>query len=219
MRTRAVLLVIAILLVAAFAALNWPDMVRSSPLSFGVFVMNAPLGLILLGLLALAVIAFAFATGAIRTQALMDAREHHRALEEQRALAEKAEASRFTDLRTHFDGQLRDLRERDAIAATELQKASVEGHRELRTQLEGMNRMLAARLVEIEQRLDSRLAGRPVPPLPTAAQMREAELREDQLRQERVRAEQERARLDQERAVAKEERREEKTTSGWRRWF
>ena len=44
MRTRTILLVVAILLVAGFAALNWPEIARSTPLSFGIFVTDAPLG-------------------------------------------------------------------------------------------------------------------------------------------------------------------------------
>src|SRR4051812_42022218 len=53
MRARVVLLVVAILLIAAFAALNWSEVTRTSPLLFGPVVMDAPLGAILLGLLAL----------------------------------------------------------------------------------------------------------------------------------------------------------------------
>ena len=44
MRSRSVLLVVAILLVAGFAALNWSEVVRPSPLLFGPVVMDAPLG-------------------------------------------------------------------------------------------------------------------------------------------------------------------------------
>ncbi|QJW84484.1 hypothetical protein HK414_14390 [Ramlibacter terrae] len=102
MRSRAILLVVAILLVAAFAALNWSEFVRPTPLLFGLFVADAPLGAILLGLLALATIAFVLSAGTIRTQSLMESREHHKTLEAQRALADKAEASRFTDLRQHW---------------------------------------------------------------------------------------------------------------------
>src|SRR6478609_7456741 len=149
MRTRATLFIVAILLVAAFAALNWGEMVRSTPLSFGLFVTEAPLGLILLTVLAVACVAFILASAAIRTQALVDSRTHHKTLEAQRDLADRAEASRFTDLRTYLDAQLRELRERDAIAATELQKAVVNSQRELRTQLEQMHRTLGSRLNEM----------------------------------------------------------------------
>ena len=67
MRTRAILLVLAVLAVAGFAALNWGEFLRSSPLLFGPVVMDAPLGLIMLLLLGLATVAFVLTTAAIRT--------------------------------------------------------------------------------------------------------------------------------------------------------
>jgi hypothetical protein len=231
MRTRAILLVVAILLVAAFATLNWSEIARSTPLSFGVFVMDAPLGAILLGLLAIMAIAFTLAAAGIRTQSLMDSRTHHKTLEAQRLLADKAEASRFTDLRTHLDTQLRQLRERDAIAATEFEKAMVQGQRELRTQLDQVNRTIASRLTELETRLDARLergsgTGHHAWPTtgvgPVAADHvhptnvrpehvqsqvdREVELRDAQLREQRLR---------EEKAAAADR----PADAGWRRWF
>lgn len=157
MRFRFILLVLAILLVAGFAALNWSEVIRPAPLLFGAVVMDAPLGAILLGLLALAVVIFAISAGAMRTESLLESRKHYKTLEEQRALADRAEASRFTDLRQHLDSQLRELRQRDQLAASEFEKAVVQGQQELRHQLEQINRTLAARLAEIEHRLDTRL--------------------------------------------------------------
>ena len=213
MRIRGILFVVAILLVAAFAALNWSEIARSVPLSFGVFVMNAPLGAILLGLLALAAVAFALSSAAIRTQALVDSRTHHKTLEAQRTLADKAEASRFTELRQHLDAQLKELRERDAIAATEFQKAMVNSQRELRTQLEQMNHTLAARLSD----MDARLGHSPVA----------ATARAELLREEQARAQLRDAQELEQRAVVREETAEEKAAAatarpaepGWRKWF
>ena len=51
MRARLIFIVVAILLLAAFAALNWSEFNRTAPLSFGVIRHQAPLGLILLGVL------------------------------------------------------------------------------------------------------------------------------------------------------------------------
>src|SRR5688572_2842906 len=152
MRARFILLVIAILAVAAFAALNWSEFTRASPLWFGAVVMDAPLGLIMLSLLGLALLAFIISAATMRTRSLVESRHHYKTLEAQRALADKAEASRFTELRTYLDTQLRELRQRDAIAATELEKAMVNSQRELRTQLEQMNRMLSARINEMDHR-------------------------------------------------------------------
>ena len=241
MRSRFVILVVAILLIAAFAALNWSEVIRPSPLLFGPIVMDAPLGAILLGLLALALVVFVLSAASMRTSTLLESRHHYKELEAQRALADKAEASRFTDLRTHLDTQLRELRERDGIAATEMEKARLEHQRELRAQLEQINRTLSARLNELEHRLESRFERMGMPRMPAAnpvvnpapvrndldqehavardqqahqAQMREEErLREERLRDERIR--EERALRSDEHARAEDKPAE----SGWRRWF
>jgi len=239
MRFRAILLVLAILLIAGFAALNWGEIIRPTSVWFGPFVADAPLGAILLGLLAVAVVIFAVSAGAMRTQSLMESRHHFKTLEAQRELADKAEASRFTELRQHLDTQLRELRDRDAIAATEFEKAMVQSQRELRMQLEQINRTIAARLTELEHRLDTRLgqpAGYGATPVVTPARdvVTPAEVRREhayavgdaELREERVRAEQhaDEARVQQERA-REDIRRDERTAadrpsaSGWRRWF
>ncbi len=156
MRARLIIILTAILLVAGFAALNWSEFLRPTPLSFGVFVMEAPLGLILLSVLAVTLLAFLVSSIHMQTVNLLDTRQHSKELHAQRELADKAEASRFTDLRTHLDAQMRELNQREVIAATELEKAVVAGQRELRTQLELMNKTLATRLAEIESRVDGR---------------------------------------------------------------
>ena len=156
MRARIIVLLVAILLVAGFAALNWPEFVRPTDLSFGLFTMSASLGVILLSILTLTLIAFLLSTAHMQTVNLLESRQTAKALQAQRDLADKAEASRFTDLRQHMDAQLRELQQRGPIAGTELEKAVSQGQRELRTQLELMNKTLATRLADIESRLDGR---------------------------------------------------------------
>jgi TolA-binding protein len=156
MRARLIVLLVAILLVSGFAALNWPEFIRSTPLSFGLFVMDAPLGLILLSLLGITLLAYLVSTAHLQTVSLLDTRQHAREMQAQRDLADKAEASRFTDLRQHLDAQMREIRQRDAISATETEKAVMQGQRELRAQLEALNRTLNTRLAEIESRVDAR---------------------------------------------------------------
>ena len=157
MRPRLTILLVAILLVAGFAALNWSEFLRPTPLSFGVFVMDAPLGLILLTVLGITLVAFLISSIHMQTVNLLDTRQHSKELHAQRELADKAEASRFTDLRQHLDAQMREIQQRETIAATELEKAVAAGQRELRTQLDLMNRTLATRLADIESRIDARV--------------------------------------------------------------
>jgi hypothetical protein len=156
-RARLIIILTAVLLVAGFAGLNWSEFVRPTPLSFGLFVTDAPLGLILLCVLTVTLVAFLISSIHMQTVNLLDTRQHSKELHAQRELADKAEASRFTDLRQHLDTQMRELNQREVIAATELEKAVVQGQRELRTQLDLMNRTLATRLAEIESRLEARV--------------------------------------------------------------
>ncbi|MBI2770784.1 MAG: hypothetical protein HYX47_14250 [Burkholderiales bacterium] len=164
MRARMIVLVVAILAVAGFAALNWSEFLRTTPLSFGLAIIDAPLGLILLGILGITLLAFLVSSAHLRTQSLLESRQYAKQLAVQRELADKAEASRFTDLRQHMDAQLRETRQREAIAATEFEKAMVQAHRELRTQLEQMNRTLALRLGELEGRMEARMTNQPLQP-------------------------------------------------------
>jgi hypothetical protein len=233
MRTRSILLVVAILLVAGFAALNWSEIVRPQPLSFGLMVTQAPLGLILLGVLAVTLVLFLASTAAMRTQSLIDYRNHQKTLEAQRELADKAEASRFNELRSHMDEHMRRMGERDSIAASEYDKAMLESRREVQAQMEQMNRMISARLNELEHRLDARLervgATRgPVLPgvVPPVVRNEPAEAREHAMAQdaERARIAQEERLRDERIREENELRREERAPdrpqeSGWRKWF
>jgi hypothetical protein len=156
MRARLIILLVAILLVAGFAALNWSEILQPMPLSFGIFTMSAPLGLILLSITALTLVAFLISTAHLQTVSLLDYRQHTKELQAQRELADKAEASRFTDLRQHMDAQLREIQQGGQPGGTEFEKSVTQNQRELRTQLELMNKTLATRLADIESRLDGR---------------------------------------------------------------
>ncbi|MGV3493234.1 MAG: hypothetical protein ACO1OY_05140 [Ramlibacter sp.] len=245
MRAKSILLVIAILLVAGFAAMNWAEIVRPSSLWIGPVIMDAPLGAILLGLLAITLVLFLASTAAMRTQSLIDYRHHQKTLEAQRDLADKAEASRFTDLRTHLDTRLRELHERDKVSVTEMEKARLEHQRELRTQLEQMNRMLSARLNELEHRLEARLEraghGGPVavtpavpartvvPQQPVRTEPHEHAMAREEQRELQARdAQAHQAQMREEERMRDERIREEREAraqtdrpaeSGWRRWF
>jgi hypothetical protein len=88
----------------------------------------------------------------MRTRSLIEARQQARALHAQRELADKAEASRFTDLRQMLDSHLRENRGTNP----DLEKTLAQHQRELRNQLEQMYHLLTSRLTEIERRIDPR---------------------------------------------------------------
>jgi hypothetical protein len=158
MRARLIFVIVAVLLIATFAALNWGEFVKPTPLSFGGgTITNAPLGLILLTLFGVTLLAWLISSAATNSRRVADANRHAHELRAQRDLADNAEASRFTELREQLDSHLRDSRERGAIAASDFEKSVVLSQRELRMQLEQMNRSLEARLSELEGRIQSRL--------------------------------------------------------------
>ena len=169
MRARLLFIIVAIVLVAGFAAQNWNEIQRTAPLNFGVIIADAPMGMILLGVLLLSLLVFLISSAAQESRHLIEHRRYSKTLETQRDLADRAEASRFTELRQHID-TLRENRLREATVAPEFEKSMLQSQRELRNQLEQMNRTLVAQLAELESRLDARLQRQPVvdPGLPAA---------------------------------------------------
>lgn len=157
MRLRSLLIIVAAALMAAFVLLNWQVFTIPTSLNLGWQTVTAPLGLVMLGLLALATAIYLISSAATHTRNLMDARQHQRALQAQRDLAERAEASRFTDLRTQLESHLRETRQRDTQAASEVSQAIERIQRDLRNQGEQIQRVLAMRLGEMEARLEGRL--------------------------------------------------------------
>jgi uncharacterized integral membrane protein len=157
MRSRTLFLALVTALVVVFALLNWQEFTRPTPLNLGWTTMNAPLGLVLLGVLALAAIVFLASSAVNHSRHVRHEREQAKALQAQRDLADRAEASRFVDLRATLDTHLKETREHDKTAAAALEQAQVRSQRELRGLLEQMQRTIAMHLGEMEARLDARI--------------------------------------------------------------
>ena len=156
MRGRLAFIILAALVVAGIAALNWPEITRSGSTSLGVVDANVPLGVVMLTLVGIVLAVFLVSSAIQESRYLLEHRRHSRALQAQRELAEKAEASRFTDLRQHLDSHLRETRQRDTIVATEFEKTVMQSQRDMQRQLDQLNHTLATRLGEIEGRLPAR---------------------------------------------------------------
>lgn len=93
MRLFNLVLLLALVLLAAFAALKWSALAAPTTLSFGIATLQAPLGLILLGFALVFAFAFFVYAAAQRTAQLVEARRHAQELRAARELAESAEAS------------------------------------------------------------------------------------------------------------------------------
>jgi type VI protein secretion system component VasK len=103
---RAVVFCVVLLVVGGFALLNWAAFAAPTTLSLGVTSVQAPLGLIMLGLVVFLCVLFAVWVISLQAGALLEARRQTRELQAQRDLADKAEASRFTELRSDLLARL-----------------------------------------------------------------------------------------------------------------
>jgi len=104
--TRALIFFLVLVFVGLFAAINWEVFSVLTPLSLGFTTVQAPLGLIMLGLIAFLCVLFTVWVISLQAGSLMDARRQTRELQAQRELADKAEASRFTQLRADLVARL-----------------------------------------------------------------------------------------------------------------
>ncbi|EWS65767.1 hypothetical protein Y695_00980 [Hydrogenophaga sp. T4] len=106
MKIRTLILILFILLIAGFVALNVEQILQPTALNFGFTQVQAPLGLVLLGMLTLVLVVFLLALVYYQTVHLMEVRRITREVTEQRHLADKAEASRFTELRQYLQTEM-----------------------------------------------------------------------------------------------------------------
>jgi len=105
--TWAILVVVAAL--AAIALFNWPALSAVTTVSLGVSQLQAPLGLVVLALTALLGLLFIVHIVVQQARAVAEGRRHAKELAAQRELADRAEASRFSELRAFIEAELRRL--------------------------------------------------------------------------------------------------------------
>lgn len=115
---RALAFFLVLALVGLFALLNWDAFSALTPLNLGVTTVQAPLGLIMLGLVVFLCVLFTVWVISLQAGSIAAARRQTRELQVQRDLADKAEASRFTELRTELFARL-DRLQNDSRAAIE----------------------------------------------------------------------------------------------------
>jgi len=106
MKVRTVLLFLMLVAFGAFTFVNWAAFVTPTPLTLGLGVVEAPLGLILLIFIVVLTGYFLFLMVFQQAGLILETRRYAKELSAQRALADQAEASRFTELRRHLDERL-----------------------------------------------------------------------------------------------------------------
>lgn len=109
MRLGGLLLLLLLVLLAGFVSLNWTTFLASTPLSLGLVKVEAPLGLIMLAVtIMLTGPSWAYAFY-VRRSALLRAGRTSEEMHALRELAERAEASRYTELREFLTAELQKL--------------------------------------------------------------------------------------------------------------
>lgn len=98
MKARSLFLVLVFVAIGGFSVLNWDVILKPTALNLLVADVQAPLGLIMLGLVIFLVALFLVYVLYLQTTVLLDARSHAKELAANRKLADEAEASRFTAL-------------------------------------------------------------------------------------------------------------------------
>lgn len=184
MSLRSLFLLLVGIVIVAFIGLNWTEVTRPTDLSLVFTEIHAPLGLVLIGLMALLSAVFVGLVAYQQATVLLETRRHARELSAQRELADKAEASRFTDLRGHVDQEVSRLSEvlqnhtRETLARIDraemgLRDRPVDAEiARLVQAVENHNRDLHARVDRLEMGLREGLAGY----IPAPATVRPASL-------------------------------------------
>ncbi|MDP1999933.1 MAG: LapA family protein [Rhodoferax sp.] len=154
MKTRTLFLILVLVAIGGFSALNWNAFLTPTSLNLGLAEVQAPLGLIMLGALVMVAAVFMVYILYLQTTVLLDTRQHTKELQSNRKLADQAEASRFTELRGFLEAELKRQLTQDAESRAAVVARIDQLERDLRTAVEQSGNSLAASLGELEDRLD-----------------------------------------------------------------
>ncbi|MGP1681818.1 MAG: LapA family protein [Giesbergeria sp.] len=130
MNLRTLLLSLTVAAIAVLAVLNWDALATPVPMSLGVTTIEAPFGAVMLSLTTVLAVLFVAYVLWLQGSVLLETRRHGKEMQAQRELADKAEASRFTEMKVF------------------LQKQSQETHSALMARIETLESRLLARANE-----------------------------------------------------------------------
>jgi len=154
MRFRTLLLFLVIAATVVFALLNWPAFTASTTLSLGFGVIEAPLGLLMLGVVVVLSAMFLAYLIYVQGTALMEGRRLHKELQAQRELADRAETSRFTELHNFINGELRTMAQMNADTRTQIMMRIEQLEQRTRLALQETGNSLSSTIGELEDRIE-----------------------------------------------------------------
>lgn len=153
MRLPTLFLLVVLTFILVFAGVNWSVITTPATVSLLVADIQAPIGLIMLGMIVMVTVLFLAFAVYLQTTVLLDARRHSRELQAQRELADQAEASRFTDLRGFLDAELRKLGGQVAESRAGISERLDRAVRDLHTTIDQSGNSLSAYIGELDDRL------------------------------------------------------------------
>jgi uncharacterized integral membrane protein len=154
MKLPSLLLLLILIAIAAFAALNWEAFLSPTDLSLGFTTVSIPLGLFMLGLLVIVTTLFLAFVVYLQGSVLFEARRHSRELQANRELADRAEASRFTELRAFLETEMAKQSFQSEVANDKLLARIDKLEVEFQSFIEQSGNTLAAYIGELEDRLE-----------------------------------------------------------------
>jgi hypothetical protein len=153
MQIRSFLLVLILGATAALAALNWDAFNTPTTLWLGVASVDVPLGLVMLGIVAVLTLFFLLSIGYMQSVSLLESRRHAKELQVNRDLTEQAEASRFVELKRLMESQVLALTHNDAETRTAILTRLNQLDASVTASLEQTGNGLAAYIGEMDDRL------------------------------------------------------------------
>jgi len=154
MRIGTLLLLLVLAATAGFVGLNWDAMLAPVDLSIGVATVKMPLGLVMLSLMVLITALFLILVVWLQTSVLLETRRQAKEIKASRELADQAEASRFTELRSFIEAELGRRGGQGGESQAALLARIEQLDRDLRLSIEQSGNTLAAYIGELEDRLE-----------------------------------------------------------------
>ena len=156
MKLRNLLLLAVLAMLSIFVAINWSAIMTPTSVSLLFTTMEVPLGLILLAVTALLIVIFLGFVAYMQSSLIISRQRLMRDLDAQRELANKAEASRFTDLHDYLKNELQQLSVQNVGIHKQLETRLGALESTLTNVVEQTGTTLSAYIGELEDRLEKK---------------------------------------------------------------
>lgn len=154
MKLFTLLLILILVLTGFIASLNWAAFSLPTDLWIGFTSIQLPVGVLLLGVLASITVLFLLYVIYLQTSSLLETRRLSRKLEDNIALAEKAEQSRFTELKGALVSEMLSQTNLNIESKSAILSSLDQIKSELRMSIEQSNNSLSAHLGEFEDKFE-----------------------------------------------------------------